>query len=285
MMLEALLSLTLLSATTMGVGPEAHVSFIVMGKTTNHRQAPGGELALLNYHFFAEIFVRPGSRVTDASLGFPNGERQAFEDLGYVLELHGGRYDSEAELDRLYPNGPYGFRFATPGGDVEDRVLRVRGTGEGDSRIPSPPRITLTQNGRLASASEVDPASDLVVTWSDFENGRRDPAGILDDLLFVVLGDCRGEKTVHSGRPFEGTAHLDFRAERYTIPKDALRPGEPHQMFVEHATVDTSEEDRIVGLVTYAATTFLDFETTGEPMGPPCPPVMPKMDQGQTDRP
>lgn len=266
-------------------GPGAHVSFIVMGKTTNHRQAPSGELALLNYHFFAEIFVKPGSRVTEASLEFPNGARQMFDDLGYVLELHGGRYDSESALDRLYPNGPYRFRFQTTSGNVDGRVLRVRDTGQEDSRIPSPARIGLSQNGRAVGPHDVDPESDLVVTWSTFEKGRPDPEGILDDLLFVVLGDCHGEKTVHSGRPFEGTDYLDFRAKSYTIPSAKLWPGEPHQMFVEHATVDTSKEDGIVGLVTYAATTFLDFETTGEADRAPCPAVMPKMDQGQTDRP
>jgi hypothetical protein len=55
-------------------------------------------------------------------------------------------------------------------------------------------------------------------------------------------------------------------------------------MFVELAAVDTSEEDGIVGLVTYASTTFLDFQTLGSAAGPPCPEVMPPFDGGQTDR-
>ena len=54
--------------------------------------------------------------------------------------------------------------------------------------------------------------------------------------------------------------------------------------FVEHAKVDTSTVDGIVGLVTYAATTFLDFRTIGVASTSPCPTSMPKMDQGQTDR-
>jgi hypothetical protein len=54
-------------------------------------------------------------------------------------------------------------------------------------------------------------------------------------------------------------------------------------MFVEHASVDASEEEGIVGLVTYASTTFLDFRTTGVPSGS-CPEVMPAFDGGQTDR-
>lgn len=266
----------------MVLAPEDHVSFLVMGKTTNHRQSASGDVTLLNYHFFAEIFVREGGRVTGASLRFPGGEVEDFEDLGYVLEVHGGRYQRESELDRLYPNGDYQFRFTTGDGRTLERTLTMR--GEGASRIPAPPRITLHQKGRTVSPESVDPDEELTVTWSPFDRAGPDANGILDDLIFVVLGDCHGEKTVHSGRPFEGTPFLDYRTKVFVFPAAKLAPGEPHQMFVEHAIVDTSKEEGIVGLVTYASTTFLDLRTTGEPAGPPCPAIMPKIDQGQTDR-
>ena len=275
------------------------VTFLVMGKTTNHRQSADGAMSLLNYHFFAEIFVKDGGSVTDASLGFPDGRTQPFTDLGFVQEVHGGRYDAESELDRAYPNGDYTFRFDTPSGNLPGRVLSVRGTGStgstgptgstgstggGQSRIPRAVRITLRQGGREVSPNAVDPDKDLEVTWSAFVTGEADPNGIVDDLMFTVLGDCHGEKTVHSGRPFEGTPYLTYTTRNYVVPAEKLAPGEPHQLFVEHAKVDTSTDDGLVGLVTYAATTFLDFRTTGVATGAPCPPSMPKMDQGQTDR-
>src|SRR3972149_8765412 len=100
----------LLLAASVVPAPRDHVSFLVMGKTTNHRQSESGERGLLNYHFFAEIFVREGGRVSDASLSFPGGPAepaQAFEDRGNVLELHGGRFDVEEALDRKYPTGEY----------------------------------------------------------------------------------------------------------------------------------------------------------------------------------
>lgn len=276
-------SVSLLLASLFVAAQTQPVSFLVMGKTTNHRQDPDlSERSLLNYHFFAEIFVRNGGVVADASLAFPDGGEQRFEDLGYVLELHGGRYDDEQALDRAYPDGVYRLRYRTPTAKV-DRVMEVQ-TGEVLSRIPPPPRITLNQEGRLVPADAVDPSKDLVVTWSEFAVGASDPNGILDDLVFVVLGDCRGEKTVHSGRPFEGTSFLTYATKEFVIPKEKLRAGEPHQMFVEHATVETSEEDGVVGLVTYASTTFLDFHTRGGSAVPPCPPRMTPIDQGQTDR-
>jgi hypothetical protein len=269
----------LLLFVSLALGPKDHVSFLVMGKTTNHRQAPGGDLRLLNYHFFAEIFLRPGGKVSGAELVFPGGGEQSFEDEGSLLELHGGRFDRLEALDEKYPTGEYRLRFQTPGGAVEGRPLRIRGSG-----IPEPARITLRQDGRDVSAESIDPAKDLTVTWSGFESGRPDPNGILDDLIFVVVGNCRAERVVHSGRPFEDTPFLTYRETEYTIPRGKLAPGEPHQMFVEHAAVDTSEEQGIVGLVTYASTTFLDFETLGPAGGPPCPEVMPPFDGGQTDR-
>ena len=250
-----------------------------MGKTTNHRQSESGELGLLNYHFFAEIFVRQGGLVSDASLIFPGGQVQLFEDRGNVLELHGERFDVEEALDRKYPAGDYLLRFETPGGSVDRRPLPMRG-----SRIPEGPRITLLQDGKPVSPESVDPAKDLTVTWSEFEGARADPNGILDDLVFVVVGNCHAERVVHSGRPFEGTPFLTYRTKEYTIPGGKLSPGEAHQMFVEHAAVDTSEEDGIVGLVTYASTTFLDFKSAGAPAGRPCPAFMPPFDGGQTDR-
>ncbi|MGH9322522.1 MAG: hypothetical protein ACRD3V_21890, partial [Vicinamibacteria bacterium] len=231
------------------------------------------------YHLFAEIFVRGGGRVTDAFLVFPGGESQPFEDRGFVLELHGGRFQHQRDLDRAYANGDYFLRFQTPAGSVDGRLLRLR-----DSQIPDPPHIVLKQGGKVVAPSSVDPGTDLTVTWKEFESARADPNGILDDLIFVVLANCRGEKTVHSGRPFEGTPFLTYRTKDYTIPKEKLAAGEPHQMFVEHARVDTSKEDGMIGLVTYASTTFLDFRASGEPTGDLCPSKMPKMDEGQTDR-
>lgn len=262
---------------------EEHITFLVMGKTTNHRQSSDGELALLNYHFFAEVFVTDGGVVTNATLDFPDGQSQDFEDLGFVQEVHGGRYLEENELDRLYPNGDYDFRLDTPSGPLT-RVLSVRGTGGGQSRIPRPVAITLRQGGRDVTPERVDATQDLEVTWSAFVTGEADPNRIVDDLVFVVVGNCHGEKIEHSGRPFEGTSYLSHTTKSYVVPAAKLSPGEPHQLFVEHAKVDTSIESGIVGLVTYAATTFLDFEASGVATGKPCPASMPKMDQGQTDR-
>lgn len=276
--------LTLWLAATGVQTPSDDVSFMVMGKIANRRQSENGQIELLNYHFFAEIFVKNGGKVTESSLLFPDRRRQDFTDQGYVQELHGGRYQSEAELDAAYPNGDYRIEFRTGGGRV-DRTLAVKGGSGGASRLPSPVQIQLLQGGEQVSVDAVDPSRDLVVSWTTFGSAGKDANGIVDDLIFVVVGNCRGEQIVHSGRPFAGTPYLSYDATAFTIPADTLAAGEPHQMYVEHAIVDTGQSEGIVDLVTYASNTFLDFQAAGLPSGKPCPEPMPKMDGGQTDRP
>ena len=69
---------------------------------------------------------------------------------------------------------------------------------------------------------------------------------------------------MHSGRPFEGTGYLSYSATEYVIPKNKLAAGEPHQLFIEQAKVDTSKEDGIVGLVKLKAAIILFFSLLDE---------------------
>jgi len=78
------------------------VSFVVLGKTTNHRQSPDdGSCHLLNFHLFTEIFLQKGSMVSGATLHLPGeaGAGMEFVGDGLILEVHSGRYGSEDELD------------------------------------------------------------------------------------------------------------------------------------------------------------------------------------------
>ena len=80
---------------------QTDITFVVAGKTSNHRQQADGSTAVLNYHFFAEIFLQKGGVVAPASLVTPKSDGVAvdFADSGYALEVHGGRYRDEAELE------------------------------------------------------------------------------------------------------------------------------------------------------------------------------------------
>ena len=95
--------------------------------------------------------------------------------------------------------------------------------------MPEPVTISLAQNGSGVAPSRVDPNRELTVRWSDFAQGRADPNGVIDDLIFVILTDCHGEIVSHSGRPFAATPFLTYEVESYPVTKGALAPGLPYK--------------------------------------------------------
>ena len=80
--------------------------------------------------------------------------------------------------------------------------------------------MTLHQRGEVANPDAIDPDEDLRVTWSEFEHGSADPNGVIDDLIFVIVGNCMGEKIVHSGGAF-GDSFLTYADKEFTIPRKA----------------------------------------------------------------
>lgn len=275
-------------AESVNVESAGDVKFVVVGKTTNHRQVTEGVYALLNYHFFAEIFLKDGGQISDAKLILSENSDLAmnFEGEYPALEAHGGRYTSEQELNKAYPDGKYTFSYAMSDGQHIEQAVMLENSSD-KTRIPFPVVIYLSQDGVAVKPSMVDSNKDLDVSWSPFESGAVDSNNIVDDLIFVVTGDCHANRIDHSGGPFADSPYLTFSAEKYTIPSKALFPGESFQLFVEHAEMDTSLHNETPGIATYAATTFLDFQTLGEPLEDrsPCADIMPAMDGGQTDRP
>ena len=92
-----------------------------------------------------------------------------------------------------------------------------------------------------------------------------DPNGILDDLVFVAIDSCTVEDIVHSGRPFEKDDYLIYSAERYIVPGGMLMPGQTYSMYVEHALLPHTQQDYgMPAFATFAASTYLDFRTTGK---------------------
>ena len=70
---------------------------------------------------------------------------------------------------------------------------------------------------------------------------------------------------MHSGRPFEKEGYLTFRAERYVVPGGTLLPGQTYAMYVEHALLPHTQQDYgMPAFATFAASTYMDFTTTGQ---------------------
>ena len=69
---------------------------------------------------------------------------------------------------------------------------------------------------------------------------------------------------MHSGRPFEKEDYLTFRAGDYVVPAGTLAPGQTYSMYVEHAVLpDTRRHHGVPAFATFAASTYMDFRTSG----------------------
>jgi hypothetical protein len=262
-----------------------HADYVVLGKSINHRQQRDGELEFLNAVFFAEIFAIKGGVVTNGSL---QGPGEATDGLrfpeGEIQFLAGTRQFSIEELTRYFPDTTYHFHFDTPDGNVRDLPATFRREA-GERLNPGPIRIFLFQDGKSVDAATVDPGIDLTVRWSPFNKGAADSRGIIDDMIYVIVGDCMGTEIVHSGHAISDLHALTYRASEFVIPASSLFPGQPFQLEVEHSNMETDIWNDIEIIVTYAATSFLDIRTTGADTGSPVCPAMPyAMDGGQTDR-
>jgi len=242
-----------------------HVTFYGVGKVARYQQQADSSLEDQGPIFFAEIFIKAGGQVTNATVRFPGGEVRALDyrhsesdEIGDVMYLSGVAESNEA-MEAEYPTGAYRFTFSTPGGDVVDSVVSFEG-----GAFPKQPVIIFEQGGERVAFDAVDPNEDLTITWPPFGEGNADPNGILDDLIFVAIDSCTVEDVVHSGRPFEKDNYLTFRALKYVVGGGTLLPGQTYSMYVEHALLPHTQQDYgMPAFATFAASTYLDFRTKG----------------------
>lgn len=269
--------------------PSDHADYVVIGKSVNSRQEWSGEQKLLNTVFFAEIFqtkdaVAAGGTVMNSYL---TGPGKAAEGLPFSDDearyLTGGRKMTIEELTEIFPDDTYYYNFDTPDGNIRDMPARFERNGE-ESLNPGPISLSLYQGGNPADPAAIDPDQDIVVRWSPFEKGASDSNAIIDDMIYAMFGNCMGIETVHSGHAFD-PGSLTYVESEFTIPKSALHAGQPFMLEVEHSNMETDIYQDIEIIVTYAASTFLDLQTTGENTENPACPVIPMaFDGGATDR-
>ncbi|MGI9260943.1 MAG: hypothetical protein ACR2QR_02850, partial [Woeseiaceae bacterium] len=244
-----------------------------------------GDLNLLNTVFFAEIFLTEDGEVTN---GYLQGPGDAADGLhfpeGKIQFLAGSRQYSIEALTEHFPDTTYHFNFDTPDGNVRGLPATFR-RDKGEMRNPGPIEIFLAQNGAPANPAAIDPDHDLVVRWSEFTKGSADPRGTIDDMIYIIVGDCMGNEIEHSGHAISDPEALTYAAREFVIPAAKLHAGQPFQLEVEHSNMDTDVWNDIEIIVTYAATSFLDVQTTGaDVQNRACPAAPYAMDGGQTDR-
>jgi len=264
---------------------QSDISFVVIVKSSNYAQDIEGQIELLNYHFFSEIFLQPDGELTAATLSRAESpdEPMAYVARGDNYYVEGGHFDSPGEVDRAYPNGSWVVNLTTPTVGAAGFALQLEGP-LGATDIPEPIHVSLWQDAMQVAQSSVDPAKDLVFRWSAYSNGARDPRGIVDDMIFLVVANCQGERIFHTGLPFQGE-YTTFETEEMLVEAGSLRPGQSYSAFVEFPhVVDSDIEKGVPSFASYATATYLDVMTTGPNTDEACPDVSPPMDTGQTDR-
>jgi hypothetical protein len=269
--------------------PSDYVDYVVMGKSINHRQSLNSELKLLNTVFFAEIFpVEIDLMNISVSNGVLTGPGDASKGLNFssarIPFLAGQREMTIKALTRRFPDSTYFFSFDTLAGSIKNLPATfVR--NENELSNPNPIEIALFQQENKVDINAINPDQDLKVTWSNFDKGSTDSNNIIDDMIYVILGNCHGEEIEHSGHAISNKKALTFDKNEFIIPKSRLSSGQVYQLEVEHSNMETDTNQNIEIIVTYAATTFLDFKTKGENLELlKCPADPYAMDGGQTDR-
>lgn len=272
----ALIAIAVLFDPAVSVTQGTDVTFFVAGKVARFQQDQDGALAVINYMYFAEVFLTGSGRASHARLTFPGptGGSKALEYrhsdsplINDVMYLNGAT-DSKDELDLIFPDGEYEFNFQTPSGDVANEIVSFEGAA-----FPRQPVITFLQNGHTVPIDAIDAGRDVIVTWSPFAQGRADPNGILDDLIFVAFDSCTTEDMVHSGRPFEGTDYLTFADTEFRVEAGTFEPGQTYNMYVEHAVLaNTRMVSGVPAFATFASSTYMDVGTAGRASADACPP-------------
>ena len=268
-----------------GCSRQSDISFFVLVKSSNYAQDAEGRLELLNYHFFSEIFLQPEGMLISATLTRADSPSEPMEYVsrGDNYYIEGGHFDSEEEVDRARPNGSYIFDITAPTVRLRDFELLLEGPSSA-TQIPDPITISLWQDDVLVHPLSVDPSKDLIFRWSEYSNGAEDPRGIVDDMVFLVVADCQGERIFHTGLPFQGE-YTTFRTREMLVQAGTLGAGQPYSSFVEFPhVVDSGIQRGVPGFTSYATATYLDLGTTGSSGDEACPDLLPPMDTGQTDR-
>jgi hypothetical protein len=257
-------------ATGTVAAPNRDVTFWVVGKGARFYQDVDKQHRLWRYHLFAEVFLTKDGRLSNLALTLPGGDGTKLipqlrptksELVNAVYKFDNVQFTSEEALNRMFPNGVYTINFDTPSGKVHDRTVTLDAPGR-----PSPPIVTLLQDGAEVDLGAVDPDKDLLVTWNEWEGAAADPNGIVDDMIFVAAHHCNRDYAIHSGRPFEGTPFLTYRAREFRIASEQLDPGREYTMFVEFAKlIDTNRVEGIVGMATFSTQSYVTFHTTGKP--------------------
>jgi hypothetical protein len=263
-------------------GPDITMTWVE--KYLTYSQDPSGELHLTDVHMLAEI-IFDGDRnfdairaslyedESDAPLAtYAGSDKRAFTN-GYFYTRKTRSFDSLAELEAAHPSSAeYRWHVEGPQGSFELPPIRIGGPDR-KLQVPEPSPIRLSQNGQqVEDVNAIDQDLDLVMSWNPFVIGSKLGDTEWDDLVFVLVSDCRGAVIFTGGAPGTDDDFVRFDENSSVVPAGTLQPGREYTAFISQVNyVDHNESHGITQLAANSFATELPIRTTaGEDGGVAC---------------
>jgi hypothetical protein len=249
---------TKLAIQTVAAASQADVKFYTLSKSRRFTQTDSGSPILQTNKTFnldAEVDAATAGTVTTVGLVLPSKTVQTLDPQSdnKTFAINDNSITQNG-LDSLYADGSYAFDITTTS-TSKMPVLILSGDA-----YPAPPHV-------LNFPGNVDPTSDLLVSWEPFTGGT-----VLDFIQFHVE-DLQGNKvfeTPNYGKngAFNGTAL------QVILPRNTLTAGRSYNarvVFQKDSVLDTTSYPGALGVASYATRTYFPLTTTG---GVPQPPSL-----------
>ena len=248
------------------------VQFTLLEKNVSYEVDKSGTLHSIKNEFVSETILSKGGAIIEGALKRAGSDESIFKLKASesFFNRYANTYPDFASLDKTHPNTEYVINIVGKTSSISGLTLSFDGP-DGKAELPDPIRIKLLQDNKEVSSQQVEHEKDLQVMWSKFSKGAADPRGIMDDLIFALISDCHGNSVSRSGIPFIMPDYLTFQADKYAVQADKLQPGLAYEVKVIHVNaVDTKQVGDTTAMATYNTSTKMNFQTTGETIGPAC---------------
>lgn len=255
-------------------GPDVTMTWVE--KYVTYSQDPSGELQLTDVHMLAEI-IFDGDRDFDAIRAslyenesetplatYTGSDKRAFTN-GYFYTRKTRSFDSLAALEAAHPSdAEYRWHVDGPQGHFELPPIRIGGP-ESELQVPEPSPIQLSQNGkRVEDVNAIDHDLDLTIAWNPFVIGSKLGGTEWDDLVFVLISNCRGTVTFTGGAPGTDDDFVRFDENSSVVPAGTLQAGRDYTAFISQVNyVDHNESAGITQLAANSFATELRIGTAG----------------------
>ena len=260
------------------------VSMTWVEKYVTYKQDDYGQLTQTDVHFLAEI-IFDGDRdfnAISASL-FKNDEseplatydgqtKRAFTN-GYFYTRKSKSFQDVEKLEAEHPPSSV-FSWAIEGPNGKYRLAPIRiGGAELASQFPAVSTIRLYQDKKLIQDFRaIDATSDTTVEWNPFEIGGPLVGTEWNDLVFVLISDCRGDVVFTAGAPGTDKDFADYTETSVVVPGNTLPPGQTYTLFTSQVNyVDHNLSNGITQLAANSFAVELIIETAGSNASDDCP--------------